>query len=52
MFNVPHLVKCTWNIFFKHKFVIQEGFINQIYLDQFWEKDKNLRLCPKLTDDV
>jgi len=51
IFDPPHLLKATRNMFFQHKFKLNEDLIEKKYLVSFYNQDStcNLRLAPKLT---
>lgn len=50
IFDPPHLLKSTRNMFFKHNFVIDDSIVTKAHLDSFYNHDSqnNLRLAPKL----
>lgn len=52
MFDPPHLLKSTKNMFFKHNFLINNEQTDKIYLEMFYNADKQKlnRLAHKLTD--
>lgn len=51
IFDPPHLLKATRNMFFQHKFKLNEDLIEKKYLVSFYNQDStcNLHLAPKLT---
>lgn len=51
LFDPPHLLKSTRNMFFKHNFSIDDELTDNKYIIQFYNEDSklNLRLAPKLT---
>ncbi|KAE9523295.1 hypothetical protein AGLY_016243 [Aphis glycines] len=51
IFDPPHLLKATRNMFFQHKFKFNEDLIEKKYLMSFYNQGStcNLRLAPKLT---
>lgn len=51
LFDPPHLLKSTRNMFFKHHFSIDDELTDNKYIIQFYNEDSklNLRLAPKLT---
>lgn len=51
LFDLPHLLKSTRNLFFKHNFIIDSEKTDNNYLVQFYNEDskRNLRLASKLT---
>ncbi|CAI6351626.1 unnamed protein product [Macrosiphum euphorbiae] len=51
IFDPPHLLKSTRNMFFKHNFEINNDLIDKKHLDEFYSFDSNcnLRTAPKLT---
>jgi len=51
MFDPPHLLKSTRNIFFKYLFKINEELVNKQHLENFYNYDSkcNLRMAHKLT---
>lgn len=51
MFDPPHLLKSTCNMFFKHLFKINEDLVDKKHLDNFYNYDSkcNLRMASKLT---
>jgi len=51
LFNRPHLLKSTLNMFFKHHFSIDDELTDNKYITQSYNVDRkiNLRLVPKLT---
>lgn len=52
MFDPPHLLKSTRNMFFKHNLQINEKQTDKVYLEKFYNADKQkLNRCAyKLTD--
>ncbi|CAI6376871.1 unnamed protein product [Macrosiphum euphorbiae] len=51
MFDPPHLLKSTRNMFFKHNFIGGENYIDNKHLIHFYNEDSklNIRTAPKLT---
>lgn len=51
LFDVPHLLKATRNMFIKHNFKSDQCFLKMQYVRQFFEIDttKKFKLAPKLT---
>lgn len=51
IFDVPHLLKATRNMFLKHNFMFDQCIAKMEYVKQFFEMDTilNLKLAPKLT---
>jgi len=51
IFDPPHLIKSTRNMFFKHNFQINDNVVTKDHLNSFYNYDSgcNLRLAPKLT---
>ncbi|KAL4135467.1 hypothetical protein QTP88_007073 [Uroleucon formosanum] len=51
LFDPPHLLKSTRNMFFKHHFSIDDELTDNKDIIQFYNEDSklNLRLAPKLT---
>ncbi|KAL4104785.1 hypothetical protein QTP88_020061 [Uroleucon formosanum] len=51
MFDPPHLLKSTRNMFFKHNFIDGENYIDNKHLIHFYNEDSklNIRTAPKLT---
>jgi len=51
IFDPPHLLKSTRNMFFKHMIEINDEVVDKKYLDIFYNYDNkcNLRMAPKLT---
>lgn len=52
IFDPPHLLKSTRNMFFKHSFKVDQNIIDKKYVVSFYKEDSNcnLRLAPKLTN--
>ncbi|XP_011860021.1 PREDICTED: transposable element P transposase isoform X2 [Vollenhovia emeryi] len=52
LFDVPHLMKATRNMFLKYTFTFNQFFAKMKYVRQFYELDKTMqfRLAPELTD--
>ncbi|CAI6353718.1 unnamed protein product [Macrosiphum euphorbiae] len=50
IFDPPHLLKSTRNMFFKHNFLINDSIVTKAHIDSFYNYDSenNLRLAPKL----
>lgn len=50
IFDPPHLLKSTRNMFFKHNLKINDSIVTKTHLDSFYNYDSecNLRLAPKL----
>lgn len=50
IFDTPHLLKSTQNMFFKHDFIINDSTVTKAHVDSFYNYDSenNLRLAPKL----
>lgn len=53
LFDIPHLLKSTRNNLFSYLFLSTEGEINKKYIETMYnyDKSKDYRLCPKLTDE-
>lgn len=53
LFDVPHLLKSTRNNLFSYVFRSNEGDTNKKYIETMYQydKSKDYRLCPKLTDE-
>jgi len=51
MFDPPHLLKSTRNMFFKHNFIDGENYIDNKHLIHFYNEDSklNIRTAPKFT---
>jgi len=50
MFDPPHLLKSTRNMFFKHNYINGENYIDNKHLIHFYNQDSkmNIRTAPKL----
>jgi len=51
IFDPPHLLKSTRNMFFKHNLIINDDVIEKKHVDTFYSYDSkcNVRMAPKLT---
>lgn len=51
IFDTPHLLKSTRNMFFKYNFIQYENCIDNRHLISFYDSDSkmNIRAAPKLT---
>jgi len=51
IFDPPHLLNSTKNMFFKHNFINGENYIDNKHLIHFYNKESkmNIRTAPKLT---
>lgn len=51
IFDPPHLIKSTRNMFFKHNLIVDDETIDKKHVDTFYNYDSkcNVRMAPKLT---
>lgn len=51
IFDPPHLLKSTRNMFFKHNLIVNDDVIEKKHVDTFYNYDSkcNVRMAPKLT---
>jgi len=51
IFDPPHLLKSTRNMFFKHNFIVNNDVLDKKHIDTFYNHDSkcNVRMAPKLT---
>jgi DNA transposase THAP9 len=50
IFDPPHLLKSTRNMFYQHNLKFNNNLIEKKYLISFFEQNSNLRAAPKLTN--
>jgi len=51
IFDPPHLLKSTRNMFYKHNLIVNDEIIDKKHIDTFYNYDSkcNVRMAPKLT---